>query len=148
MGTRGFGRYLVDLPEEWADEGTMTASPRIEGRPTANLTVKRRPAPGRTLDQVFTEYRTFIDESLSNVSGLEVEEVMIGPVPARLTRFRAVVEGRAFSQTTLLWIETGEEVSATVSRLAGDPTSDETVERLLRSFRPIGPVAGFRGPTG
>ncbi len=143
MTRRFFNGLQIDVPDGWTDLSTVIIAPKkdvTEGhRPTINLVVKRRPAKGRSRDDTLNEYLAFMRHSFGVLEDLETKELLVGSVKARAVRFSTSANGKRFLQMTMLYQIAGDEVSATVTQLEGDPTPLDEIEDLLQSIRPAGP---------
>jgi len=143
MTRRFFNGLQIDVPEGWADLSTVILAPKKEvtdgQRPTINLVVKRRPAKGRSRDDTVNEYLAFMRQSFGVLEDLETKEMLVGSVKAKAVRFTTSANGKRFRQMTMLYQLAGDEVSATVTQLEGDPTPIDEIEDLLASIKPAGP---------
>ena len=81
-------------------------------------------------------YLSFMRQSFGELSDLETKEMLVGSVRAKAVRFTAVADGRRFRQMTMMYESAGDEISATVTQLDGDPTPAKDIEALLKSIRP------------
>lgn len=142
MSSKQIGGMMADLPAGWADRSTVCASPapsQDNGKPSINLVVKRRPMPNKGTVATLTDYLGFMKRAFGALNGVQTKELRVGPSVGVAVRFNAVASGTKFFQTTVLYELAGEEISATVTQLEGDPTSQEAVEALLTSIRPATP---------
>ena len=141
MALRFFNGLQIDVPKDWSDLSTVVVAPKEpldDGRkPPINLVVKRRPVTSsRDVKQSLRDYLSFMRGAFGELKELQTREVPVGAAKASAVRFLAEADGNAFRQTTLLYHAGGEEISATVTQLATDPTSQETIDKLLQSIRP------------
>jgi hypothetical protein len=149
MTLRFFNGIQIDVPEGWADVSTVIVAPReevSEGRkPKINLVVKRRPSKAKDVNETIKEYLAFMKSTLGDIKDVETKEMKAGSVKGTAVRFSSEANGRRFRQITLLYVTGGDEISATVTQLDGDPTPMKTIEKLLQSIRPAaGGVAGLK----
>jgi hypothetical protein len=140
VGAKQIGGMMADLPAGWADRSTVCASPapaKASGKPSINLVVKRRPMPKKGNIATLTDYLGFMQRAFGALAGVQTKEIRVGASVGLAVRFNAAASGTKFSQTTVLYEFAGEEISATVTQLEGDPTPPDAVEALLTSIRPI-----------
>ncbi len=147
MSLRFFNGIQIDVPEGWSDVSTVIVAPRRaleEGKkPSINLVVKRRPVPaGRDPQATLRDYLAFMRNTFGELKELQTKEMLVGSQKGSAVRFLAEADGTQFRQTTLLYHAAGEEVSATVTQLADDPTPAATIDRLLQSIQPAGSIPG------
>jgi hypothetical protein len=147
MTLRFFNGIQIDVPEGWADISTVIVAPREDigdgKKPKINLVVKRRPAKTKDVTETIKEYLAFMKSTLGELHDVETKEMKAGSVKATAVRFTSEANGRRFKQITLLYVAGGDEISATVTQLDGDPTPMKTIEKLLASIRPA--AAGAAG---
>lgn len=149
MATRFFNGIQIDVPDGWTDLSTVIIAPRQEvaegKKPSINLVVKRRPAKPGSEQKSLQEYLSFMRKSFGKLEDLQTKEMMVGSVRGTAVRFTTEANGRRFTQVTLLYHSQGDEISATVTQLDGDPTPIKDIEKLLKSIRPAaGGVFGVR----
>ena len=149
MSLRLFNGLQIDVPEGWADVSTVIVAPKgavAEGKkPSINLVVKRRPMQNDDTDKTLQGYLRFMKNTFGELIELQTKEMMAGNIKGKAIKFEAVADGRKFRQVTLLYHAGGEEISATVTQLDGDPTPMPEIEKMLRSIKPAaGGVRGLR----
>ena len=149
MTLRFFNGIQIDVPDGWTDLSTVILAPREPAeagtKPTVNLVVKRRPARGKDTSLTVREYVAFMKQAFGQLDKLETKEMMVGSVRGTAVRFSTEAGGRRFRQVTLLYHSGGDEISATVTQLDGDPTPSKLIDKLLQSIRPAaGGLAGIR----
>jgi hypothetical protein len=135
MTLRFWNGIEIDVPDNWIDRSTVVIGPTDS---SINLVVKRRPIPESAIEQTAEHYVMFMKTRFGNLTNLETKSVMVGRSSGLAIRFEAETQGKSFKQTTLLYHGRGEEISATVTQLASDPTPSAVVEKLLKSVRPAG----------
>ena len=140
MALRFFNGIQIDVPDGWTDLSTVILAPRKEvadgNKPTINLVVKRRPAKGKDSSKTIEEYLAFMRQTFGELKVVQTNEMLLGNVRGTAVRFSTEAQGKGFKQTTLLYHSGGDEISATVTQLDGDPTPHKEIEALLRSIRP------------
>jgi hypothetical protein len=149
MSVRLFNGLQIDVPDGWADVSTVIVAPKQavqDGKkPSINLVVKRRPAEKDDTERTMQSYLRFMKNTFGDVSEVQTKEMMAGNIKGKAIKFEAVADGRKFRQVTLLYHSGGEEISATVTQLDGDPTPMNEIEKMLRSIKPAaGGVRGLR----
>jgi hypothetical protein len=149
MTLRFFNGIQIDVPDGWTDLSTVIVAPRQEvadgKKPMINLVVKRRPSKAKDSSQTLKEYLAFMKNVLGDLKDIETKEMLVGSVKGTAVRFNAEANGRRFKQITLLYVSGGDEISATITQLDGDPTPMKTIEKLLKSIRPAASgAAGLR----
>ncbi|MBI4821222.1 MAG: DcrB-related protein [Deltaproteobacteria bacterium] len=149
MGLKFFNGIQIDVPDDWADLSTVILAPKSEAqegkKPSINLVVKRRPAKGKDVAATVREYLGFMKGAFGALENVETKQVVVGAVKGTAVRFRTEANGKKFTQVTLLYRSGGDEISATVTQLEGDPTPMVKIEKLLQSIRPAaGGLAGIR----
>lgn len=149
MATRFFNGIQIDVPDGWTDLSTVIIAPRQDvadgKKPSINLVVKRRPAKPGTEQRSVQEYLAFMRRSFGKLEDLQTKEMMVGSVRGQAVRFTTETHGKRFTQVTLLYHSQGDEISATVTQLEGDPTPIKEIEKLLKSIRPAaGGMFGVR----
>jgi hypothetical protein len=149
VSKRFFNGIEIDVPEGWTDLSTVIIAPRTEvsegKKPSINLVVKRRPAKPGSENKTMHEYLAFMKKTFGKLDDIQTKEMMVGSVRGQAVRFTTEAGGKRFTQMTLLYQTQGDEISATVTQLEGDPTPVKTIEKLLRSIRPAaGGVFGVR----
>lgn len=146
VAQRFFNGLQVDVPPDWVDRSTLVLAPESDGGgpSTINLVVKRRPAPQAELDESVEAYVAFMEERFGPLEGLQSKTLEVGRQTATAVRFVSSAHGRKFLQTTMLYRAGGDEISATVTQLEGDDTSEKDVEKMLTSVRPASAAVGMR----
>jgi hypothetical protein len=149
MTLRFFNGIQIDVPDGWADVSTVIVAPRQDisdgKKPMINLVVKRRPSKTKDVSDTIREYLSFMKTTLGELKDVETKEMKAGSVKGTAVRFSSEANGRRFRQITLLYVAGGDEISATVTQLDGDPTPMKTIEKLLQSIRPAaGGAAGLK----
>jgi hypothetical protein len=149
MSKRFFNGIEIDVPDGWADLSTVIIAPRVEiadgKKPSINLVVKRRPAKQGSEHKTMHEYLAFMKKTFGKLDDVQTKEMMVGSVRGQAVRFSTEAAGKRFTQTTLLYQTNGDEISATVTQLEGDPTPPQAIEKLLKSIKPAaGGVFGVR----
>jgi hypothetical protein len=135
MPMKYFNGIEIDVPDTWVDRSTVVVGPDDK---SINLVVKRRPIPEVGLEQTLEHYVNFMRTRFGALAKLETKAVMVGRSKGVAVRFEAETAGTTFRQTTLLYHGKGEEISATVTQLANDPTPAPVVDKLLSSVRLAG----------
>jgi hypothetical protein len=146
VAQRFFNGLQIDVPSDWVDRSTVVLAPESPagGPSTINLVVKRRPAPSSELSESVDAYLSFMEERFGPLEGLQTKTLAVGRASARAIRFVSTAHGRRFLQTTMLYRAGGDEISATVTQLEGDETSEKDVEKMLASVRPAASTVGMR----
>lgn len=148
-----FNGLQIDVPDGWADVSTIVVAPKtalLDGqKPSINLLVKRRPCAKDDSERSLNTYLKFMSESFGALGDVATKEMVAGTIRGKSVAFSAVVDGVAFRQFTFLYFAPlpgggGEEVSATVTQLDGDPTPLFEIEKLLKSVRRAAAVRGGR----
>jgi len=148
-----FNGLQIDVPDGWADVSTIVVAPKaalLDGeKPTINLLVKRRPCANDDSERSMNTYLKFMTESFGSLEKLAIKDMVAGAIKGRSVVFSAVVDGVALRQSTFLYFVPlpgggGEEVSATVTQIDGDPTPLFEIEKLLKSVRRAAGVRGGR----
>lgn len=140
MTLRFFNGLQIEVPDGWADLSTVILAPKKEvaegQKPSINLVVKRRPAKSRDVQQTMKEYLAFMRQTFGALDRVETKEMMLGSVRAQAVKFTAAAGEKKFRQTTMLYHSGGDEISATVTQLDGDPTPQREIDTLLKSIKP------------
>ena len=140
MTLRFFNGIQIDVPKGWTDLSTVILAPRDDvakgDKPTINLGVKRRPAKSKDQAKTLEAYLAFMRKTFGELEGLKTKEMLIGAVRAQAVHFTTTAGDKRFLQMTLLYHSGGDEISATVTQLDGDPMPIKDIEKLLKSIRP------------